>query len=142
MSEIFVHGPIPSTMIQNIVDEASSVDNTGALNLFLGQIRADDIESKTVRAIDYSCYESMALKSFEALKMEASKLFELEDIVIYHSLGVVPVGGICLAVFVTSAHRKQSFLGLEWIVEAIKKNVPIFGKEIFEAGDYQWKVNK
>ena len=142
MEEIFVEGPIPSSMIKSMIDTASETENTGALNLFLGQIRADDISSKTVTGIDYSCYESMAIKAFESIISEAYKLFELENMVIYHSLGLVPVGGISLAVFVTSIHRKQSFLGLEWIVESIKKNVPIFGKEIFEEGDYKWKVNK
>jgi molybdopterin synthase catalytic subunit len=60
---------------------------------------------------------------------------------IYHSLGQVNAGEICLFVFVSSPRRQVVFTALEYIVEAIKADVPVFGKEIFEDDTHQWKVN-
>jgi len=56
-------------------------------------------------------------------------------------LGTVNAGEICLFVFVSSPHRKIVFESLEYIVEEIKANVPVFGKEIFEDSSHQWKKN-
>jgi molybdopterin synthase catalytic subunit len=60
---------------------------------------------------------------------------------IYHSKGVVKIGEICLFVFVSAPHRKVVFKALEFIVEEIKVQVPIFGKELFEDDSHQWKIN-
>jgi molybdopterin synthase catalytic subunit len=60
---------------------------------------------------------------------------------IYHSLGTVNAGEICLFVFVSSPRRKVVFKALEYVVEAIKADVPVFGKEIFEDQTHQWKQN-
>ena len=60
---------------------------------------------------------------------------------IYHSLGEVKVGEICLFVFVSSPRRKEVFKALEYVVEEIKADVPVFGKELFEDNTHQWKVN-
>jgi molybdopterin synthase catalytic subunit len=60
---------------------------------------------------------------------------------IYHSLGIVKAGEICLFVFVSSSRRKVVFKALEYIVEEIKAQVPVFGKELFEDETHQWKVN-
>ena len=60
---------------------------------------------------------------------------------IYHSLGEVKVGEICLFVFVSSPRRKEVFKALEYLVERIKSEAPIFGKELFEDETHQWKVN-
>jgi molybdopterin synthase catalytic subunit len=61
---------------------------------------------------------------------------------IYHSLGEVKAGEICLFVFVSSPRRKDVFNAIEYLVEAIKADVPIFGKEVFEDASHQWKTNK
>ena len=60
---------------------------------------------------------------------------------IYHSLGEVKTGEICLFVFVSSPRRKEVFKALKYVVEKIKSEVPVFGKEIFEDASHQWKVN-
>jgi molybdopterin synthase catalytic subunit len=60
---------------------------------------------------------------------------------VYHSLGVVHAGEICLFVFTSSKHRKIAFDACEETVERIKKELPVWGKEIFAGGDYQWKEN-
>jgi molybdopterin synthase catalytic subunit len=60
---------------------------------------------------------------------------------IYHSIGKVHVGEVGLFVFVSSKRRKDVFPAIEFIVEQIKKDVPVFGKELFEDETHQWKVN-
>ena len=60
---------------------------------------------------------------------------------IYHSLGEVNVGEICLFVFTSSKHRKAAIAACEELVERIKKELPVWGKELFENKQEQWKVN-
>ncbi len=60
---------------------------------------------------------------------------------IYHSLGKIKAGDICLFVFVSSKHRKVAYDAMEYVVEAIKAEVPIYGKEVFEDESHQWKQN-
>ena len=107
----------------------------------MGQVRADVIDNKTVTAIEYTAYEDMANQKFHDIREAAFEKFELTCMHIYHSLGTVKVGEICLFVFVSSPRRKVVFEALEFIVEAIKADVPVFGKEIFEDESHQWKVN-
>jgi molybdopterin synthase catalytic subunit len=61
---------------------------------------------------------------------------------IYHSLGRVEVGEICLFVFVSAPRRKTTYVALEFLVEEIKEKVAIFGKEIVEDESYSWKKNQ
>ena len=61
---------------------------------------------------------------------------------VYHSLGRVDAGKICLFVFVSAPHRQQAFDACRYVVEEIKKNVPVWGKEVFADESYTWKVNK
>ena len=91
--------------------------------------------------IEYTAYEEMANQKFHDIREAAFKKFELTCMHIYHSLGIVKAGEICLFVFVSSPRRKVVFEALEYIVEAIKADVPVFGKEIFEDRSHQWKVN-
>ena len=61
---------------------------------------------------------------------------------IYHSLGKVSTGEICLFVFTSSAHRKEAMDACRYLVEEIKVKVPVIGKEIFEDNSHVWKENK
>jgi len=83
----------------------------------------------------------MASAKFHEIREEAFKKFNLSCMHIYHSLGKVKAGEICLFVFVSSPSRKDVFKALEFIVENIKAKAPVFGKEIFEDNSHQWKVN-
>lgn len=138
---VFVVGAITSRFIANSISKHQAKTVIGAHNIFLGQVRADIIEGKKVAAIEYSAYENMANQKFHKIREAAFNKFELTCIHIYHSLGKVTVGEICLFVFVSSPHRKEVFEALHYVVEEIKKEVPVFGKELFEDDSYQWKVN-
>jgi molybdopterin synthase catalytic subunit len=138
---VFIKGAIASEFIANAIARHQTKTNIGAHNIFLGQVRADEIEGKTVSAIEYSAYEKMANKKFHQIREATFKKFNLTCMHIYHSLGVVKMGEICLFVFVSSSRRKVVFDALEYVVEAIKADVPVFGKELFKDKSHQWKVN-
>lgn len=138
---VFVKGAISSEFIAESIAKHQIKTGIGAHNIFLGQVRADVIDGKAVKAIEYTTYEEMANRRLSEIREAAFKRFELSCMHIYHSLGNVNAGEICLFVFVSSPGRKEVFKALEFIVEEIKAKVPVFGKEIFEDSTHQWKVN-
>jgi len=138
---VFKQGAISSEFIGESIAKHQTKTSIGAHNIFLGQVRADVVQNKTVAAIQYTAYEDMANAKFYEIREAAFEKFDLTCMHIYHSLGTVNAGEICLFVFVSSPHRKMVFKALEYIVEEIKAEVPVFGKEIFEDSSHQWKVN-
>tara|TARA_B110000240_G_scaffold145259_1_gene160627 strand:- start:422 stop:859 length:438 start_codon:yes stop_codon:yes gene_type:complete len=139
---VFIQGEITSAFIANAISKHQTKTGIGAHNIFLGQIRKDEVAGKTVSAIEFSCYEEMAEKKLHDIREDAFKKFDLTCMHIYHSLGIVNLGEICFFVFVSAAHRPQVYEATEYIVNKVKEDVPIFGKELFETGAYQWKKNK
>lgn len=139
---VFIEGEITADFIANAIAKHQTKTEIGAHNIFLGQVRKDQIGEQTVRAIDFSCYEEMALKVLHTIREDTFQKFDLTCMHIYHSMGTVHVGEVCLFVFVSAPHRPQVYEATEYLVNRVKEEVPIFGKEIFEEGDYQWKKNK
>ncbi len=139
--KVFVVGPIDPQFVADSISNHQSKTDIGAHAIFLGQIRADKIDGKIVTGIEYSAYEAMAEDAFHTVRESAFDKYELNCLHIYHSLGLVPTGQISLFVFVSSPHRKAAFEASEYIVNEIKRNVPIFGKEILGDGAYVWKEN-
>ena len=139
---VFIQGEITSAFIANAISKHQTKTRIGAHNIFLGQIRKDEVAGKTVSAIEFSCYEAMAEKKLHDIREDAFQKFDLTCMHIYHSLGIVNLGEICFFVFVSAAHRPQVYEATEYIVNKVKEDVPIFGKELFETGAYQWKKNK
>jgi molybdopterin synthase catalytic subunit len=138
---VFIDGAISSEFIADSIAKHQSKTSIGAHNIFLGQVRADEIDGKAVSAIEYTAYEDMANVKFHEIREATFEKFDLNCMHIYHSLGKVNAGEICLFVFVSSPKRKVVFKALEYVVEEIKANVPVFGKEVFEDSSHQWKVN-
>lgn len=139
---LFTEGPISPEFIANSIAKHQVKTGIGAHDIFLGQVRADEIEGKVVTGIEYTAYEAMAIEKIREIREDAFDRFSLSCMHIYHSLGVVPVGEICLFVFVSSPHRKEVFEALHQVVERIKKELPVFGKELFGDETYNWKVNR
>ena len=139
LKNVFVQGPITPEKIASSIAHHQVKTNIGGHDIFLGQVRADEIDGKTVKAIDYSAYEDMANQAMHDIREAAFDKFDLTCMHIYHSLGEVKAGEICLFVFTSSAHRKECFDATRFIVEEIKANAPIFGKEVFEDETHVWK---
>lgn len=141
IKNVFREGAISSEFIGNSIAKHQSKTTIGAHQIFLGQVRADIIDGKTVSAINYTAYEEMANTKMHEIRETTFSKFNLTCMHIYHSLGNVKAGEICLFVFVSSPRRKECFKAIEYVVEEIKKEAAIFGKEIFEDDTHQWKVN-
>lgn len=138
---LFVSGAISPEFIANSIAKHQSKTAIGAHDIFLGQVRADELDGKRVRAIEYTAYQEMAEQKMHEIREACFEEFELSCMHVYHSLGEVKVGEICLFVFVSSPHRKEVFEALQQLVERIKKELPVFGKELLEDSSYSWKVN-
>ena len=142
MKNCFREGAISSEFIADAIAKHQVKTNIGAHQIFLGQVRADEIDGKEVAAIEYSAHEEMANKVFHEIRESAFDKFDLTCMHIYHSLGLVKAGEICLFVFASSKHRKEVQSAIEYLVEEIKAKVPVFGKELFKDESYVWKENK
>lgn len=138
---VFIRGAITPHFIAESIAKHSRKTAIGAHDIFLGQVRSDVIDNQTVLAIDYSAYEEMAEEKFLEIREMAFEKFDLVCMHVYHSIGMVKAGEICLFVFVSSKHRQMSFDACRWIVEKIKKDVPIWGKELFADETFSWKEN-
>lgn len=138
---VFIDGPISSNFIAESIAKHQSKTTIGAHNIFLGQVRADEIDGKRISAIEYTAPIDMANAKCHEIREATFEKFNLTCMHMYHSLGLVNAGEICLFVFVSSPRRKEVFKALEYVVEEIKAKVPVFGKEIFEDNSHQWKVN-
>lgn len=137
-----VQGPITPEKIATSIAHHQVKTNIGAHDIFLGQVRADEIDGKQVTAIEYSAYEEMANTVFDEIREAAFEKFDLTCAHIYHSIGTVQAGELCLFVFTSSKHRAMAFDACRYITEEIKLKAPVFGKEIFEDGEHVWKENK
>lgn len=141
MKNIFVQGAIAPDFISDSIAKHSSKKNIGAHSIFLGQVRNDIKDGHEVQSIEYTAYEDMANEKMQLLREDIFAKYELTCMHIHHSLGQVNAGEICLFVFTSSPHRKAAMDASEEVVELIKKELPIWGKEIFTDG-YVWKENR
>jgi molybdopterin synthase catalytic subunit len=139
--KIFRDGPISPAFIADSIAKHQSKTDIGGHAIFMGQVRADEIAGRPVVAIDYTAYEEMAEQVVHEIRERAFAAFPLSCMHIYHSLGRVPAGEICLFVFVSSRHRAAAFDACRQIVEELKAQAPIFGKELFDDDSYVWKSN-
>jgi molybdopterin synthase catalytic subunit len=139
--DIFREGAISPAFIADSIAKHAAKKNIGAHSIFLGQVRADEVDGKVVRAIDYTTYRDLALEKMHVIREEIFASHELTCMHVYHSLGRVEAGEICLFVFASSKHRKVAIDACEAVVERLKAELPVWGKELFEDDTHQWKVN-
>jgi molybdopterin synthase catalytic subunit len=109
----------------------------GAIVLFLGTTR-NHHDGKAVVRLAYEAYAPMALAAMEAIEHEAAQKFEVVLCRIVHRLGEVPIGEASVAVLVASAHRHAAFDASRWAMDELKRTVPVWKKEFFEAGGEGW----
>ena len=139
--KIFVQGPIAASFVADSIQKHSSKTDIGGHSIFLGQVRADKIDGKEVASIEYTAYEDMAMEKMLSIREDIFAKYDLTCMHVYHSLGKVPAGEISLFVLTSSAHRRAAIDACNEVVERIKNELPVWGKEIFEDETYQWKVN-
>lgn len=138
---IFIQGAICAGFIAEQIEKHKHKTDIGAHEIFLGQVRADKINDEQVQCIEYSAYEDMANILMADYREKLFQKYNLSCMHVYHSLGSVACGEICFFVFVSSAHRQDARHACAELVDWIKKEVPIWGKEICEEQSH-WKTNK
>lgn len=138
-SKHLIEGPIPPSFVNRQLSDHQAKKTAGAHAFFIGQVRDDLVDGKTVAGIEYSAYEAMVEPVIGDIK---NQLFdEFPDLIcvhIHHSTGFVRSGEISLVVMVSSGHRKQAFAALEKCVELIKEKMPVWKKEFFTDGTSRW----
>lgn len=142
IKNIFVDGAVSAQKITEDIQKHATQTGIGAHSIFLGQVRADEKDGEAVTAIEYTAYNEMALQKMHAIRESLFAKYSLSCMHVYHSLGLVPVGGLCLFVFVSSQHRKDAIDACEELVEAIKFQLPIWGREIYNSKNSVWKENR
>ena len=138
---IFVQGPILPEKISSMISMHTNKHDIGAHNIFLGQVRADKKSGQRVNFIEYTAYEAMAEKAYAEITETLFGKYQLTCMHVMHSLGQVPAGALSLVVFVSSVHRNDCIKACNELVERIKKDLPVWGKEVFDDDSSQWKSN-
>lgn len=113
---------------------------SGGTACFIGTTR-DTFEGKKVVHLEYETYYSMAMKELRAVCEAMKKKWPLTNVVLVHRIGTVPVTEVSVLVAASSVHRKEALEAISYGIDAIKEDVPIWKKEKYEDGTYNWKEN-
>ena len=123
------------TLITGRIDEASLLTrrvvsrNMGAVVCFLGLVRGIE-EDKNISAIEYESFQRMAEHQFNLLFDQVEKRWPIESVRLVHRLGVVPVNEPSLWVEVVAPHRGEAFAACQWLIDEMKRVVPIWKKPV------------
>lgn len=111
-------------------------DEAGAVVLFSGVVRNHNL-GRTVECLEYDAYPEMAEKVMREIAHEMRNAWQVTDIAIQHRTGRLEIGEASLLVAVSSPHRRAAFEAAAEVVDRIKESVPVWKKEVFEAGE-EW----
>lgn len=109
----------------------------GAVLTFEGTTR-DHHDGRRVVRLAYEAYEPMALRELESLERESCERFDIRACVIAHRLGEVPPTEASVVVVVASHHRGPAFDACRWVMDELKKRVPIWKQERYDDGGAEW----
>ena len=109
----------------------------GAVATFAGIVRDHD-HGRPVKKLYYDCYASMAELMITTFVEEAKNQWGVNEIRVSHRIGGLEIGEVAVAISVSSTHRTEAFEACRFMIEGIKKKVPIWKKEIFEDGMSEW----
>ncbi len=127
-----VKEPINGQMTERIVNAVKS-GGDGAVCVFDGIVR-DNTRGRATLHLDYEAYEEMALKQMRALRADAIARFGVREIAIVHRLGRLFVGETSVLIAVSSTHRAAAFDACRYVIDTLKKTVPIWKREQFADG--------
>ena len=105
----------------------------GAVVVFEGVVRNHTRNRRTL-FLQYEAYEEMALKQLDSLVQQAKAQFQIREVSIVHRLGRLEIGESSVLIVVASAHRAAAFDACRWLIDTLKRTVPIWKKEHFEDG--------
>jgi molybdopterin synthase catalytic subunit len=119
-----------------LLAEVSHV-STGATILFIGTVR-DVNDGRPVTGIDYTAYSAMAARELDAIAMEVSERYGTPHVVIEHRLGALDLGEASVAIAVAHARRAPAFDAARYVIEELKRRVPIWKREHYADGTREW----
>ena len=133
---------ISTRLVERPIDAAAVLasvggNENGAALLFLGTVRETN-DGRAVLGIDYSAYPAMAEREMAAIAAEAGERFECDDIVIEHRLGTLGLGEASVAIAVAHPRRGRAYEVSRYIIEELKKRVPIWKREHYADGTREW----
>jgi molybdopterin synthase catalytic subunit len=120
----------------SLINEVSS-PQYGAISLFVGTVREVN-EGRSVSAIEYSAYKSMASAELDRILDEAEARFGISALVVEHRIGLLGLGDVSVAIAAAHAHRAPALDCTRYVIEEIKKRVPIWKKEHYADGTREW----
>lgn len=120
----------------NEVTNLVKTDGSGAVNVFIGTVR-NSTKGREVIRLEFEAYERMALKEIAKIADQARQKFNINEIAIYHRVGVLSIGDIPVVIAVSTAHRQQGFEACQYAIDTLKETVPIWKKEFFADGE-EW----
>lgn len=131
-----------ATLVRRPIDPLSLVRQVatpanGAVILFLGAVRQVN-DGRAVTGIDYAAYEGMAASELESIVADGATRFGTADIAVEHRLGELAVEEISVAIAVGHAHRDAAYALSRWVIEELKRRVPIWKREHYADGTREW----
>lgn len=108
--------------------------SVGGIDVFIGTVR-DATKGKQVVALEFESYEKMAISELEKIVRSSKNRWPVHKIAILHALGRKEIGDLAVVIAVSAAHRDAAFKACRYIIDTLKKTVPIWKKEIFEDGE-------
>ncbi|XP_071793882.1 molybdopterin synthase catalytic subunit-like [Asterias amurensis] len=114
---------------------------SGAISLFIGTTR-NNFDDKEVVCLEYEAYIPMAEKQIQIICRDVRTKWNVENIAVFHRLGVVPVTESSVIIAVSAPHRHPSLESVQYCIDTLKTTVPIWKKEMFADGEGTWKENK
>jgi molybdopterin synthase catalytic subunit len=112
-------------------------DEDGAGLLFVGVVR-DHNDGRSVGGVRYDAYEEMAVAVLREIAAEAAQVVGTDRVAVVHRVGELAVGDISVAIAVSSPHRAQAYEGSRFVIEEIKKRLPVWKKERYSDGVEEW----
>ena len=133
---IFVSVIRDAISIQKLLEEVTD-NGHGALDFFIGTVR-NVHEGKDVKGITYDGHEVLINKALDDICRESEKKWPDTHYAVCHYLGDLSVGGISIAIAVSSSHRAESFEACRYIIEEVKKRLPVWKQEHYTDGKSDW----
>jgi molybdopterin synthase catalytic subunit len=131
-----------ASILTSAIDPASLINEVGspqygAISLFVGTVREVN-EGRSVSAIEYSAYKSMACAELDRILDEAEARFGVSALVVEHRIGLLSLGDVSVAIAAAHQHRAPALDCTRYVIEEIKKRVPIWKKEHYTDGTHEW----
>lgn len=117
--------------------ETVSAGSCGAINLFIGAVR-NNHEGKDVTGLTYDMHQGLTKSELEKIATEALGALEGGYVYVAHAYGYLDVGENSVVIAVASPHRAEGFVATRYIIEEIKKRLPVWKKEHYTSGDSAW----